>query len=204
MRNTTGGLHSRISKNGARNVADVTGTSRLTDRDVAITSCCDRAAIPGHRDSCKSPSNKRERADSASMAASLAARADDGDIVDTQHLANPSNTLATKTAILQRGTHKIRIFMGARYGLEIIEAMSWAKRQKQPIVGSVFQSLEMSDSLPTVTSMVGDADDVDRIPDLERKARHFFLYPHNEHRFSTSTASALRKGPTRRRATWTR
>ena len=51
-------VQSRISKNGASNGTDETGTSRRTDRDAETTGRFDPAASPGHGRSNNSPNSR--------------------------------------------------------------------------------------------------------------------------------------------------
>ena len=95
----------------------------------------------------------------ARIAAKLAARGHDGDIIDNKARGQPFKDTGKKDSDSAEWDHKVRIFTGARFGWEILEATSWAKRQKKPILKVVRTSGE-------------DADDVDQTPDLELKLHH--------------------------------
>ena len=65
--------------------------------------------------------------------------------------------------------------MGASFGQEILVDMSWAKRQKKLIM-KVFQTFG-DDRFTDYSDVYSeDADDVDRIPELDRKLRFFGAY----------------------------
>ena len=57
---------------------------------------------------------EQERADMAIIAAKIAARADDGDIIDNEALGQPFKYTDKKDSDLGEGDHKVGIFMGAR------------------------------------------------------------------------------------------
>ena len=54
----------------------------------------------------------------ARIAAKLAARADDGDIIDNNALVQPFKYIGKKHSEFSERGHKVRIFMGARFGQE--------------------------------------------------------------------------------------
>ena len=67
--------------------------------------------------------------------------------------------------------------MGPCFGQEILEAVSWAERQKKPIVEVVPTCGDVR--FIAHSDVCGeDVGDFDQIPDLERKLRHFFAYLH--------------------------
>ena len=95
------------------------------------------------------PTAEQGRADMARIAERLAARADDGDIIDNEALGQPFKYTGKKDSDSAEWDHKVRIFMEFCFGQEIFEAMSLAKRQKKPIV--LFRPLEMAVSLLTAS-----------------------------------------------------
>ena len=76
----------------------------------------------------------------ARIAAKLTARADDGGMIDNTAPGQPIKYIGKKDRDFAEWD---QLFIGARYG------------QRKPIVKVVQGTLEMSDSLPTVTSMGG-------------------------------------------------
>ena len=92
----------------------------------------------------------------ARIAAKLAARADDGDIIDNKALGQPFKYTFKKDSDLAECDHKVRIFMGARFGQEVLEAKNWSKRQKKHIVKVVPTSGDV-----TFVAYVEDAADGD-------------------------------------------
>ena len=65
--------------------------------------------------------------------------------------------------------------MGARFGHEILEAMSWARRQKKPVkmVVPTFGGVRF---IAYIEVYGEDAHDVDRGPDLQSKLPPFYAY----------------------------
>ena len=62
---------------------------------------------------------ERERADMARFEAKLAARADDGDIIHNKAFGQPVKDIGKKDSDFAEWDHKVRIFMGARCGLDL-------------------------------------------------------------------------------------
>ena len=68
--------------------------------------------------------------------------------------------------------HKVRFFVGGRFGQEILDAMSWAKTPRTPIVQNTGDDRFIGHS-----NVCGGADDIDRIPRLgTRKLRSLYAY----------------------------
>ena len=108
----------------------------------------------------RAPTAVQERAEMARFAARLAARADAGDIIDSKAPGQLFKYTGKKVSDSAEWDHNVRIFMGAFFGQEIFEAMSWAERQKKPIVKVVptFGSFRFN----TYGDVCGeDADDAD-------------------------------------------
>ena len=65
--------------------------------------------------------------------------------------------------------------MGARFGQEILEAMTWAKRQKKATV-KVVPTFGDARFMANSDVYGHDADEIDQIPELGRKLRSFDAY----------------------------
>ena len=74
---------------------------------------------------------EQKRWEMARIAARLAVRADDGDI-NNKALRQPFQYTGKKDSDFAEWSRKVRIVMGVRFGPEILDAMGWAKNQREP------------------------------------------------------------------------
>ena len=72
---------------------------------------------------------EQARADMARIAARLAARVDHGHIVDNKTLGQPFTNTSKGDSDFAKWDSTVRIFMGAMLGPEILDGMSWGKKQ---------------------------------------------------------------------------
>ena len=100
----------------------------------------------------RAQTEEHQRADMARIAARLAARVDGGNM-DNKALGQPFKYTGKKGSDFAEWHYKIRIFMGAKLGHEILKVMSWANKQRKSIVRMV-QNYG-GDSVPAVMSKAG-------------------------------------------------
>ena len=113
----------------------------------------------------------------ARIAARLAARTDDGDNIDNKALGQPFKYMGKKDSDFAELDQNVPIFMGARFGQELFDAMSWAKRQREPIVENTTE-----DRFIAYSSVYGaDADDIDRKSKLGKQVAQFECVPRTLH-----------------------
>ena len=104
----------------------------------------------------------------AIIAAKIAARADDGDIIDNEAFGQPFKYPDKKDSDFAEWDQQVGIFMGARFGQEIFGAMSWAKKQKKHIV-KVVPTFGDGRFIAYSDAYGDDANVTDHIPELECK-----------------------------------
>ena len=71
---------------------------------------------------------EQERADTARIVARIAAQADDGSVIDIQALGQQFKYAGQKESDVAERNRKVRIFLGARFGQCIVDAMRSAGR----------------------------------------------------------------------------
>ena len=117
--------HGEYNQESAR-MEQATAQMRQELEDLQIAMQQQQAVLIQQRSN-KSPNIRTGANIHGKICSNVAARADDGDIFDNKAFGQRFKYIGKK----DNEYHKVRIFMGTRFGQEIFEAVSWSKRRKK-------------------------------------------------------------------------